>query len=65
MALSLTNKVLDPALCGAHYHLLPEIYVIFIFNDICSFWGNMKVLLEHLYTRWTYEGVNITQRLTK
>ena len=29
------------------------------------FGGNLKVLLGHLYTCWTSEGVDITRRLTK
>ena len=33
--------------------------------ETCYFGGNVKVLLEHLYTRLTSEGVNITRRLTK
>ena len=28
-------------------------------------WANMNVLLGYLYTLWIYEGVDITQQLTK
>ena len=63
MALSLTNKVLDPVLCGGHYQVysLKLLLVFFMTHlssydnifeiETCYFGGNMKVLLEHLYTR--------------
>ena len=33
--------------------------------EILYFWGNMKVLVGHLYTRWTSKGVDIIRQLTE
>ena len=60
--LTLTNKVIDPALSVGHYQVEPlKFMLVFVFmthlssydnifeTQTCYFGGNMKVLMGHLY----------------
>ena len=63
---------------GGHYQVWSLKFVLVLFfmthlssydnifvTEIWQFSGNMKVLLEDLYTHWTSEVADITRRLTK
>ena len=78
MILSLTNKVIDLALSGGYYQVWSVKFMLVFFfmtrlssydnifeTETWHFWSNMKMPSGHIYTRWTYEGVDITRRLTK